>query len=118
MQFGTDQPFPRSRRSEFTQYCAGAATNLKQPACLRKVFVGKADDQFITRDKPEMSGFEFGKLVEDFRIDAAHGIGKIRREHRGSLALLDHMSTGRTAPAKRPDRSIRRNRFHCAACKT
>src|SRR5207247_6055072 len=107
MQFGSYQPLPSSRRRKLPQDRAGSAADLETAASLRKILVCKAYDQFATGDEPEVARFQFGKFVEHDRIDAADGIGKVRRKHRYAVMLRNRMRTSRTSPTRRPDRLAR-----------
>ena len=112
MQFGPDETLPRPRRSYRPQHCTVAAADLEKASRLRKEFVGKAYDEFVAGNEPEMLSFDLGEAREATRIHAADGVSKLRCEHGDAFALRDDMPARRATPVERPDRFIHAHRLN------
>src|SRR2546430_8667414 len=98
MQFRTDQTFPAARFGDGAENETGATTYFQESARLWKVLIRQADNQLVARDEPEMFLLQFNKFVERVRIEAAHGVSKLRCERRNALCLLNHMAASGTMP--------------------
>src|ERR1051326_329847 len=115
MQIGADHAVPAAAALKRLEDGAITAADFQVAPRLREIFVGESDNELVASDEPEMPALDFGQPVEGGRIEAARGVGKVRREHRNAERFWHRLTASLAMPRGRPDGFAPPDRFAGAA---